>query len=428
MSLASLLKSEPTISIDVNIKVFTLLPPFVFSSDSTPTVTLPISISSLPDLFLGDNGDNTIFANTDPGVIKIPDLKSNVSIPLSGSNKVTIIPAQPPITIPNTPNFSFLAGFGGSDVLNGLDGFDLMLGDALAPNDGGVDGNDTLNGFGGTDILIGGGADDRLFGGDGDDILLGDYIPGIPTTINITGSTLVPPGSVPPPIIFNASDFSFTDPRSYGSGLIPFFSLIPGIGSGSASNIKVALGAINIPIGSGNEGNDFLSGGNGNDIAFGDRGNDTINGDAGSDVLIGGAGSDLINGGTENDVLIGDYVITQSQFNLGAVGNDTIFGGAGNDIILGDGGNDSLDGGDGTDNILGGANNDTISGGTDNDIIFGDYFLPQGFDVVNNGVTTAIDLGPEGNDSISGGTGNDFISGDGGNDIINGDQGEDILR
>jgi Ca2+-binding RTX toxin-like protein len=59
---------------------------------------------------------------------------------------------------------SHMRGLGGTDILNGKDGDDIL--------DGGA-GNDTLNGDDGDDILIGGAGDDTLFGKNGNDTLEG---------------------------------------------------------------------------------------------------------------------------------------------------------------------------------------------------------------------------------------------------------------
>ncbi|MEO0843624.1 MAG: calcium-binding protein, partial [Cyanobacteria bacterium J06643_5] len=231
-------------------------------------------------------------------------------------------------------------------------------------------------------------------------------------------------------------------------------------------------------------GNDLLRGFGGSDVLIGDDlfsqasdGVDTLEGGSGEDVLIGGGAGDRIDGGNDDDFILGDYFLglvnenilidlafpgqfvannaniaeleflgsipignasydanigvefgpTSITIGSGNEGNDTINGGNGNDVILADRGNDRVNGDNGIDIIIGGADNDIINGGEGNDIISGDYIVPQGFSIPTDEEDFAIDLGVEGNDTISGGAGDDVILGDGGDDDISGDQGVDVI-
>jgi Ca2+-binding RTX toxin-like protein len=165
MSLRELLTTQPT-----GVFPDALPNPNPFDDDDIDLdFTLETTIDELfPDLFVGTLGADSIFGNNGG-----PDKTTNVGL------DIEILPDPPdfPVTIPDTPN-DILIGFGDNDFLSGGGGDDILLGDALAPNDAGSDGNDTLNGDGGNDLFIGGGANDSLNGGDGNDVLFGDYFLG----------------------------------------------------------------------------------------------------------------------------------------------------------------------------------------------------------------------------------------------------------
>ncbi|MBN3871888.1 M10 family metallopeptidase C-terminal domain-containing protein [Nostoc sp. JL33] len=104
------------------------------------------------------------------------------------------LPDDYPFSFPEF-NLVYINGFGGDDILSGLDIFstyilnggagndlavggiygDVLIGDdfdGVAGNDylAGLDGNDALFGLGGNDTLIGGAETDTLYGGDGNDV------------------------------------------------------------------------------------------------------------------------------------------------------------------------------------------------------------------------------------------------------------------
>jgi serralysin len=105
----------------------------------------------------------------------------------------------------------------------------------------------------------------------------------------------------------------------------------------------------------GGAGNDTISGGGGNDRLFGGADQDSILGESGDDFIDGGSGNDFIDGGIGNDTI------------EGGEGNDTVWAGLGNDSVSGDDGNDQLFGEGGDDSIFGGAGVDTLDGGDGND-------------------------------------------------------------
>jgi len=183
------------------------------------------------------------------------------------------------------------------------------------------------------------------------------------------------------------------------------------IGNG-LSNLLVGNSGNNTLSGLG--GPDELSGGLGRDTLFGGDGADTLDGNAGVDMMVGGLGNDLyyvdngldvvleenatslggidtvftsiamtipvnverlvFNGESDGEILSGNLL---SNYLLGNYtddiveaggGNDSLFGGSGNDTLGGGSGNDTLNGGFGSDWLEGGQGRDILSGGVGADI------------------------------------------------------------
>jgi len=452
MGLRDALVSRPIVSVTVE------KDGGVFEDDETiiRTFEIPVSIDLLlADLKVGDTGNNSLEGNGDNRTETI--VLDKVSVDIFGE-PIDLFGTS--IELANTP-FDFLIGFGGNDTLSGSGGVDFLVGDSFSPSDGGF-GEDVLNGDEGNDVLVGGGnnvnAGDVLNGGDGNDLLLGDYLLGfsLDEPILIPGVNEVP---------IEDFELSFFDELFDSLGILGDILNIGGVlgdllggifgGGIEVKDTRITYGPFEIPIGSGNEGNDFISGGAGDDIAIGDRGNDTINGDEGKDFLIGSADDDIINGGDGDDIIIGDYLVPQGfsvplpngQFNvdLGPAGNDIMSGGAGNDVISGDDGIDTAsyrqdpqgvtvnlgslfnpgvgtaqDGFGGTDllfgieNVIGSSFNDNITGDTNSNVIT----AGAGEDIVSAG---------GGNDTLFGEEGKDFLDGGDGDDVLNGGPGGDIL-
>jgi VCBS repeat-containing protein len=181
--------------------------------------------------------------------------------------------------------------------------------------------------------------------------------------------------------------------------------------------------------------NDELYGGSGNDELFGETGDDQLFGETGDDQLFGGQGNDIIDGGADNDTVRyddstsgavvnidenNDYTnaysanIAPFTFNIargkaqdgfgttdtltnlenitGSNSSDVLIGNevdnvikglAGNDLLIGNGGIDTLEGETGNDSFFGGRGNDIIDGGIDSDTVL--------YDNSDNGVTVNID-------------------------------------
>lgn len=167
--------------------------------------------------------------------------------------------------------------------------------------------DDVIRGLGGNDLLVGDktviqenetGGDDTIYGGDGDDAIIGDAA--------LLGDLCVPaclfgPGQIDGPIGGNDT--------LYGEG-------------GNDAMFGDALEAI---LG-GYGGDDYMDGGDGDDIIIGDAG--FFIGDlgvGGNDTLIGGDGDDWIIGDTLEEIEDGS-----------SGGDDILNGGAGDDTLMGD--------------------------------------------------------------------------------------------
>ncbi len=265
--------------------------------------------SSMDDIILGDDTDNTLTAN-------------------AGND--------------------FVQAGNGNDAVTGGDGNDILYGQ---------DGNDTLRGGNGNDILEGGAGNDTLSGeagndtylfgkGDGQDVISSDYDTAA-TKLNVlqfkagvaaseviatrAGNDLVLSiagtadqitigyffYSDNPANTYNAiQQVRFADDTVWDVATLVTKSQLATEGddtlTGTVSNETLRGGL----------GNDKLSGRAGDDVLYGDEGNDTLSGDEGHDVLFGGDGNDILRGGNGNDIL------------EGGAGNDTLSGEAGNDTYL----------------------------------------------------------------------------------------------
>lgn len=165
----------------------------------------------------------------------------------------------------------------------------------------------------------------------------------------------------------------------------------------------------------GNGGDDTIRGGFGDDIVDGSAGADELHGGAGNDVILGLTGDDALFGGRGDDVALGeenndtislgegddtnwvDSNVSQSAFDYGQLGDDTVHGDAGNDSIWDYSGTNVLDGGDG---------NDAISA-TDNQLD-GWETAAHAADAVAGGAGDDLLIGDDG-DTLTGGAGNDLL-------------------
>lgn len=167
-----------------------------------------------------------------PSPVPISPLLPNPLIPVPGIPVPPLILFPPNVTIPGV----VVPPSGASELINGTEQADLLIGG---------DGNDTINGFGGNDTILGNRGNDILNGGEGDDLIRGGKDNDV-----LNGG--------------NGNDFLYGD---RGNDLV-----------------------------NGDSGDDLIYGGKDNDTLFGGAGNDTLFGDLGSDSLNGGDGNDTLIG------------------------------------------------------------------------------------------------------------------------------------
>jgi Ca2+-binding RTX toxin-like protein len=251
-----------------------------------------------------------------------------------------------------------IVGGGGSDVLRGDSGANLIS--------GGI-GADTIRGFGG---------DDTLEGGDGNDIFqISGTSEGIDTVNGGSGSDTI-------------LSLTSASVLNVASGLTNMVDVEKFEGTG----IDTILGT------TGNDVLDFsartvtgflVSGGAGNDDITMTGADDSLRGDAGNDVLRGGAGNDTADYGyasTGFTATLGAGVTVTVTVAAGTdqdtlVSIENIVGGSGNDKLVGDGVANSISGGSGNDLLDGGTSDDTLFGGDGNDTLVGGF----GSDTMNGG-------------------------------------------
>ena len=242
-------------------------------------------------------------------------------------------------------------------------GDDVIVGNAIANDLTGREGNDRLWGSGGDDILEGGAGADRLEGDAGMD--WASYRESnAAVTVNLADSTV----------------------------------------SGGHAEGDILTEIENVI------GSDY------DDDLTGDSGPNVLDGGPGADMLDGGSGSDTASyqssatavlvrlhdaravrfGDAEGDTLTNIEHLVGSDYNdiLAGDGEDNVLrGGGGHDDLYGGpaGGDDQMYGDDGDDRIFGGKGNDTLTGGEGNDLLKGgpgdDVLIVDGddMDVVNGG-------------------------------------------
>ena len=201
-------------------------------------------------------------------------------------------------------------GRGGTDTVISMEyvwggeGNDTIIGNAADNELRGGSGNDTILGGNGADTLDGGNGDDALRGETGADLLIGGAGN---DTLNAdvgTGSRLIggegndwltgAPGSADTLDGGNGLDVVFYENAS-GPATI---DLGVGIAFGPGLGTDVLIGVENVH---GTHFADSILGTNADGYVFGRAGNDTIRTLDGSDNLIGGSGNDLLDGGEGSD-------------------------------------------------------------------------------------------------------------------------------
>jgi len=289
-----------------------------------------------------------------------------------------------------------LLGEGGNDVLHGGDGADSLSAGTGDDYVYGEAGEDTLSGGAGNDRLYGdfGSAtgaegDDTLYGGDGDDYLRGD-----------AGGDILDGGAGYDKASYVGSSEGVTVDLSATVAAERAF------GGEATGDTLISIERL--------EGSDFddtLTGDDLDNHLYGNGGVDVLAGGLGADRLYGGDGNDSLSGGAGDDHLRGEG--GNDQLIAGA-GADYLSGGDGADTLEGDSGDDLLKGDDGDDQLFGEGGADTLEGGA-------------GADVLKGGLDDDLLVGGDGADSLFGGADNDTLHGNAGDDTLSGGDGADTF-
>jgi Ca2+-binding RTX toxin-like protein len=371
-------------------------------------------------------------------------------------------------------------GTGRGDVLHGLAGDDVLVGDngtitgtpAVVTlhdvNAGAVGGKDTAFGGEGDDRLYGGNADDELRGENGTDTAEGNG--GKDRIFGDAGDDRLQGGSSP-----ESSGTGFAQPdlgdEVHGG---PGADVILGDnGTIAASGLTTMTDAATPAT---TFGDDDLFGEAGDDQIYGQQGADDLDGGGDADYLVGDLGSigslgtpATWPGGAPNrpvvliaqsvggvDTIVGG---TGDDHGYGGAADDVLDGGAHDDYLEGNGGRDTLRGGTGEDDLIGGSSTATVAdpaldegevvveGGDGVDVIAGDNAditrtveTPTTWaqDPITGGAARTVvlryrdeascDTGKCGGDVLHGDADNDQVFGQGGDDAIEGGTGDDYLE
>ena len=424
--------------------------------------------SLVPDILLGDSGDDAIYGH-------------------AGNDRIY-----------GGDDDDMLYGGSGVDWVYGGDGDDVIEGGAHTDVLFGGDGADTIDGGDGGDYIIGGDGDDTMTGGTGADLFLfgddhgNDTITDFDTANdridlswlnqNVSWSDISDNMSLvreDPNDDTSAVTGVKIDLTSFGGGTITLEGVtatsditadmfdLPVIGDSSANTLTGGAGDDRIV---GKAGDDTLTGGDGADVfEFGDGdGNDTITDfDTANDIIDlrdlhdseitwaelkakfstvaddtsttevdesgtkidlseWGGGTITLRGVDSSDLTADMFYLPSGEgdgesgadivMHVGSIEADTIDGGSGTDVIFGAEGDDDLDGAGGVDWVFGGEGDDAVDGGAGVDRLFGG----EGADTIDGGEGADTILGGEGDDTLTGGSGADtFVYSPGhGNDTI----------
>jgi len=306
-----------------------------------------------------------------------------------------------------------LAGGGGDDVLDGLDGDDRLFGN------------------GGDDHLEGGAGADRLAGGTGNDA----YVVDSPADIVVEG---VGEGF---DVVYSRSDYTLGD--------LAEIEILSSVGQDATTAMVLVGNGFDQTI-YGNAGANFLQGGGGTDYLIGLGGNDIyFVAGPGDNVVesVGGGSRDAIYTPTDYQMRGGVEVEVLSSSNQAGTSAQTLIGNAFAQEIYGNAGVNFIEGGGGADTLVGLGGNDVYvvdsaddyvaenAGGGAHDVVFAkaSYALAAGQEIEvlstsSSAGTAAIDLtgnnlanelyGNAGANVLNGGAGADYLVGYGGADTF----------
>src|SRR5450830_1658113 len=256
-------------------------------------------------------------------------------------------------------------------------------------------GSDVLAGTDGDDLLDGLGGADRMSGGLGDDTYVADDVGDTVVEGHDAGNDIVR--------VALAAKGTYVLADNVENAIVTSMAAVNVDGNG-LDNVLTGNAAANMLLGA--AGNDTLDGGKGNDRLVGGAGGDVYNVDASGDVVVesGGEGNDMVVSSVAKYTLAANVEVLRyegtaaftgtgnAQDNLitGGIGNDILSGLTGDDVLQGGLGNDKLTGGAGNDRFVIGAGNDTITdfGNGDRLVIAGT--MGNGDDVIDGAVTLAV--------------------------------------
>ena len=420
---------------------------------------------NLNDTIIGDDRTSVELTLVDPNSGQDNAL-SNVNNPASGghsaADRIALINGLSGILGGETvfDSGNILLGGGGSDLLEGLGGDDIIDGDAF------------LN----TRIVANGTTSfDNMTSALRTAMQNGTYTPDQLTIVReiLTNNTGVDTA------VYNDvfANYVVTVSSSTGTIFVDHANVAGGVvdeGVDTLRNIERIQFADRIAM-FGTTGDDNLVGTAANESIFALAGNDTLDGGGGVDILIGSTGNDTYIVDTTTDTLTElagggtDTVQSSVTFTIGATfenltltgsnaingtgnaGNNVLIGNSNNNVLIGLAGNDTITGGDGNDTLDGGTGVDTMTGGVGDDIYFVgaatdviNELANEGIDTVNSsvtrnlsgtqlenitltGTTNITSVGNAFNNVMIGNTGNNTLNGDVGNDTLNGGNGNDSL-
>ncbi|MEM7694342.1 MAG: calcium-binding protein [Pseudomonadota bacterium] len=269
--------------------------------------------------------DNLTFETKEGSFCSSDFAKNGLSIDTTQPGVIIGNPAGGPVF--GTMGDDVISADGPFNIVDAMDGDDLIATGAGVDSIEGGEGNDTIDAGEGVNFINGGEGDNLMRAGSGDDAFTGGE--GNDFAVSTGGTDMFDLGNGDNVVCAGDGDDNIT--TGHGDDCIE---------AGDGDNLVNAGG-----------GNNFVETGDGADKVISGTGDDTISTGDGNDVVENAGGDNLVDAGAGNDFVI-----------LGA-GDDTALGGDGNDHLCGGDGADVLCGGDGDDTLEGQAGDDILTGG-----------------------------------------------------------------